>query len=180
MIKASIGPISSIELEKMYKENLINLTTEVRIIDLFCINKNTNPNFEYFKLKEYDEKIIDSLIPSNLIKKSLIENNLYKISVSTNSLREFEDFNIIKKNNNELNKVSSTNPSKFDVLREGANANSNKNEIYQAPANPVNLFNKKNITTTNQPIRTINMPGLYRMNVSPKKDERLDTSSSKN
>ena len=47
------------------------------MIDVYNINSNsTNSNFEYLKLCDYNEKICENLIPSDLVKKSLKENKV--------------------------------------------------------------------------------------------------------
>jgi len=187
LTKSSIGPISSTNLEKMYKDNLINLFTDIRMIDIFNINSNfskklnnNNSNFEYLQLCEYTEKIIENLIPSTIVKKSLIENKVYKIKIDTNNSSEFLDFKIIKKSNPNVNEATKENnnsylisPMKNDINTKGPIIRKNDNSQIQT-----NLFNRNN----NNPVKTFNVTGLTRPNFSPKKDQnqKLDISIKNN
>ena len=65
--KSSFGPLSSEEIEEMYKANLINGLTLIRLIDVFSID-NVEP-FNFIKLKEIEKKnFIKKIKVSSFIK----------------------------------------------------------------------------------------------------------------
>ncbi len=71
--KSSFGPLSSEQIYEMYKSNIINGLTLIRLIDIFSI-ENVD-SFNYIKLKEIERKIfckkikISSLIKDNSLNK---------------------------------------------------------------------------------------------------------------
>ena len=71
--KSSFGPLSSENIYEMYKSNIINGLTLIRLIDIFSI-ENVD-SFNYIKLKEIERKIfckkikISSLIKDNSLNK---------------------------------------------------------------------------------------------------------------
>ena len=72
--KSSFGPLSSENIYEMYKSNIINGLTLIRLIDIFSI-ENVD-SFNYIKLKEIERKIFCKRIKiSSLVK----ENSLNKL-----------------------------------------------------------------------------------------------------
>ena len=72
--KSSFGPLSSEQIYEMYKSNIINGLTLIRLIDIFSID-NVEA-FNYIKLKEIERKIFYKKIKiSSLLK----ETNLNKV-----------------------------------------------------------------------------------------------------
>ena len=72
--KSSFGPLSSEQIYEMYKSNIINGLTLIRLIDIFSIDNVET--FNYIKLKEIERKIFYKKIKiSSLLK----ETNLNKV-----------------------------------------------------------------------------------------------------
>lgn len=162
LIKALIGPISTTNLENMHKENLINSSTEIRMLDFFSLNKNSN--FGFLKVFEFNEKVLDYLLPSNLMKRVLKENKTYKVKIHLNKNSDFEDFDIIRKNiiisNNQIENTNS-------YLNSTFNNNLNKSPISIKSENTQNqigsnLFNRSNMTNVSSIQNTNkNLKGFY-------------------
>lgn len=112
LTKSSVGPISSLNLEDMLKDNIINLDSQIRPIDIFA-NKNTN--FSYVKLRDLNDlddnqnpnisfNFISQINFSNLLQIFFKGKKFYKIKFNLNKENEFESFEIIKKLEN-ANKI---------------------------------------------------------------------------
>lgn len=192
LTKSSVGPLSSKSVVEMFRENILNLYSEIRFIDVFNRNK-TNP-FTYFKLAEIlESNFIDSLILSNLIQNSLKKNKCYKIKFHFNSADEFQSFEMIRLTDNGIEKfkcpidldhkppsaLSKANP----LLTKGETGSNviNSSNINNNP----NLFNKSNkiqkganFINYNQQksevkLIPIDTSKLVRNAASPKKEEKV-------
>jgi hypothetical protein len=72
--KSSFGPLSSVKIYEMYKSNIINGLTLIRLIDIFSIENIES--FNYIKLKEIERKNFHKKIK---ISPLIQENNLNKL-----------------------------------------------------------------------------------------------------
>jgi len=102
LTKSSKGPLSSLNLEDMLKENIINLDSEIRLLDIYASENN---NFTFLKLGELNDfgnnqnnifNLLSNFNISNLIQNFLKGNKFYKIKFHFNKENVFDSLEMVK------------------------------------------------------------------------------------
>jgi len=153
--KSCFGPVSSISLEEMLKENIINVYSEIRLIDIY--GTNIDKDFVYFKLQDINESnnnnnnchfknFWENINLSNLIRNSLKGNKYYKIKFNFSKDNEFECFEMLKNFENVINIKSQNNsdskPNLSNLIDKSPSIISNKN--VEQSNNNINLLTSAN------------------------------------
>lgn len=187
LTKSSVGPISSLIVENMLEENVINIDTQVRLIDIY---EHDNNHFTYFKLgylNDFDNNnnnnktgitdFFNRLKISKLVLDSLKGNRFYEIKFNLNKENQLQNLEMVKKFDrekkiecpidldnkhnlsNHFNKLSPLINKQIDITNNFLIHNSN------------NLFNKSNKIEKGINFNKNNNNNFLNSNLNPKKTE---------
>lgn len=133
----------------MLKENILNLNSDIRFIDVFNHSKKTP--FNFFKLLDFNNpNFIDDLEISVLVQNSLKPNKNYRINFNFDAKNDFEKFEMIKKiTDSEVNtpvkELNNSNKTFFSNLKQNPVTLTPKIADNSNISNtPTNFFNKSN------------------------------------